>query len=260
MTPTFETVDLSVRDEVAYVTLNRPHRLNAVNGQLADELATALETCVAKSPTAVLIVGGGRAFCSGYDLKESVSNGDQQAHVGQIERVQDVTRLLRRIPCPVVAGVRGYALGAGCEIALGCDLIIAEANAVFGFPEVGVGLGITGGVTELLPRVVGPTRAKWLVFFSERLTAAEAQELGMINLVVGDGQLETTCDDVVRRISGLPRFALSVAKRQLNSGFSSDFEAVLSHETTGAIACQESHDALEAANAFQVRSAAKETA
>jgi enoyl-CoA hydratase/carnithine racemase len=246
------TVSVEQTELVATIWLDRPHVLNAVNGELSSALAAALEGLLDHPPRVVLIRGRGRSFCSGFDLKQE-DVGDRMRQLGDIERIQDVTRLIRRLPCPVVAVVHGYALGAGCELALGCDLIVASENATFGFPEVGVGLGITGGVTQLLPNVVGPARAKWLVFLSERFDARCALELGLVNQVVPEQQLDGAAAALAERLAVLPAFAVAVAKRELNEGPNSGTEDLLARESLGAVACQDSSEAAAASREFRGR-------
>src|SRR5689334_18258727 len=154
-------VELSVDADVAVIALNRPQRLNAVNDQLVEGLLAALSEVEAGDCGAAVLTGRGRAFCAGHDLKEP--RGDADGLLGRLEHLQDVTRRIRGLSIPVIAAVHGHAVGAGAEFALGCDLVVAAEGTRFRFPEVGVGLSVTGGVTKLLTLLVGPLRAKEMV-------------------------------------------------------------------------------------------------
>src|SRR5215471_20194463 len=176
-------VGYQVADGIAVVTLNRPHRLNAVVPELVEGLCAALSQARADQVGACVLTGAGRAFCSGYDLKQEPELISENEDRRRLQRTQDVTRLVRQAPFPVIAAVHGYALGAGCEFALCSDLVVAASDAQFGFPEVSVGLGVTGGISRLLPLAVGMARAKELVLLGEDYSAAQALELGLINWV-----------------------------------------------------------------------------
>ena len=184
MDDTSGTVEYEVDGGVAWVFLNRPHHLNAVIPQLVEELCEALVRSSKDEVGAAVIAGRGRAFCAGFDLKYDRGARSELAHRRQIDRVQDVTRLIRQAPFPVITAVHGYALGNGCEFALAGDLVIATEDAMFGFPEVSYGLSVTGGITELLVRAVGQYRAKELLFFSEQFASGRAKDWGLVNRVV----------------------------------------------------------------------------
>jgi 2-(1,2-epoxy-1,2-dihydrophenyl)acetyl-CoA isomerase len=134
------------------------------------------------------------------------------------QRIQDVTRAIRALPAPVIAAVHGYALGAGAEFALGCDLVVASQDARFGFPEVGVGLSVTGGISALLPHTVGLVRAKELLFLGEHLSAEDAHRLGLVNRVVPAGMHEQAALDLAVRLAEQPPAALALAKSLLDRG------------------------------------------
>src|SRR5690349_8191312 len=165
-------VELSVDADVAVIALNRPQRLNAVNDQLVEGLLAALSEVEAGDCGAAVLTGRGRAFCAGHDLKEP--RGDAAGLPRRLEHLQDVTRRIRGLSIPVIAAVHGHAVGAGAEFALGCDLVVAADGTRFRFPEVGLGLSVTGGVTKLLPLLVGPVKAKELVLLGDPIDAHEA--------------------------------------------------------------------------------------
>ena len=146
------------RDGVVTLTLNRPARLNALNEELLQQLVASLRA-ISESARAVVLRGNGRAFCAGYDLKEAAARPHPPTAEelrSLAELIQDVTRGLRTCPVPVIGVVHGYAVGAGCEFALICDLVLAGDGAKFSFPETAAGLVVTNGVTSTLPKTLGP--------------------------------------------------------------------------------------------------------
>jgi 2-(1,2-epoxy-1,2-dihydrophenyl)acetyl-CoA isomerase len=236
---------------VAVITLNRPHRLNAVVPELVEELCAGLGRARRDDVGACVLAGAGRSFCAGHDLRqehEAISEAEDRR---RLHRVQDVTRLVRQAPFPVIAAVQGYALGAGCEFALCCDLIVATSDAAFGFPEVGVGLGVTGGISRLLPLTVGLAKAKELVLLGERFSADQALELGLINWVVEPGQHLDFAMDIAARVCDRPRGALARAKRALDLGQEVGIEAAFEVEIANALALHAGSDAADAARAFR---------
>ncbi|WP_016699158.1 enoyl-CoA hydratase/isomerase family protein [Actinoalloteichus spitiensis] len=229
------TVDHQYEDGIAWLHLNRPHRLNAVVPDLTEALIGGLRRAGEEGAAVVVVAGRGRAFCAGHDLREPTPEEDLRGTRARVERLQDVTREIRRFPGPVIAAVHGYALGAGCEFALACDLVVASEDASFGFPEVGVGLSVTGGVSRLLPLVVGPMRAKEALMLGERFDAATASELGLVNRVVPTGTHEDAARELAERLRERPRTALSLAKRVLDSGMDHTVEQAMSVELDHAV-------------------------
>ena len=223
-------VDYELSESVARVYLNRPHRLNAVVPELTAGLVGALARAGQDEARVVILAGRGRAFCSGHDLKEELPPETVLATRLRVEQIQDVTRAIRRFPGPVVAAVHGYALGAGCEFALGCDLVVASEDAQFGFPEVSVGLSVTGGISRLLPLLVGPVRAKELLLLGERFGAARARELGLVNQVAVAGQHEQAAAVIAARLRDQPRLALALAKQALDRGADCALEEAMAAE------------------------------
>jgi 2-(1,2-epoxy-1,2-dihydrophenyl)acetyl-CoA isomerase len=223
-------VDYELSESVARVYLNRPHRLNAVVPELTAGLVAALARAGEDGARVVVLAGRGRAFCSGYDLKEELPPETVLTTRLRVEQIQDVTRAIRRFPGPVIAAVHGYALGAGCEFALGCDLVVAAEDAQFGFPEVSVGLSVTGGISRLLPLLVGPVRAKELLLLGERFGAARALELGLVNQVAVTGQHEQAAGVLAARLRDQPRLALALAKQALDRGADCALEEAMAAE------------------------------
>ena len=236
-------VDYAIDGGVARLHLNRPDRLNAVVPALTDALLAGFDTAAGDGARAVVLAGRGRAFCAGHDLKEPEPVEDDAQARARLQRLQEVTRRIRDFPGIVVAAVHGYALGAGCEFALGCDLVVAAEDARFGFPEVGVGLSVTGGVSALLPAVVGPLRAKELLALGEPLTAARAAELGLVNRLTATGEHETVALDLAGRCAERPPVALALAKRVIDDGMSRSVDEMLDREVDNAMITRASGEA-----------------
>jgi enoyl-CoA hydratase/carnithine racemase len=246
-----EAVELAIDDRLAMIWLNRPERLNAVATPLVDDLLTVLRRIAGDEQVgAVVLAGRGRAFCAGHDLKEAAPEGDSRA---RLERLQDVTRALRALPQPVIAAVHGYAIGAGAEFALGCDLVLAADDAVFSFPETGLGLSITGAASRLLPLLVGPHRAKELVLLGERIDGARAEQIGLVNAVVPRSKLIEQATTWATRLAGQPAPALALAKRALDRGADSAVEAALELEISHALVTEHSPDVVKATEEFRSR-------
>ena len=224
-------VEYELADSVAWIHLNRPERLNAVVPELTESLVAAFERAGRDGARVIVLAGSGRAFCSGHDLKEKLPPETRLATRLRVEQIQDVTRAIRRFPGPVIAAVHGYALGAGCEFALGCDLVVAAQDAQFGFPEVSVGLSVTGGISRLLPLLVGPVRAKELLLLGERFGAARALDWGLVNRVAPAGQHEQAAAEIAARLRDQPARALALAKQALDRGAESALEEAMATET-----------------------------
>jgi enoyl-CoA hydratase/carnithine racemase len=225
-------VDTEAVDGVATIWLNRPQRRNAVSGDLVSDLLDALAAVEdGKQPCgAVILAGRGPTFCAGHDLTEPVPPGDSRP---RLERLQEVTRRIRALRQPVIAAVHGWAIGAGAEFTLGCDLVLAAEDARFRFPEVGLGLSVTGGASRLLPAIVGPLKAKELVLLGEPVDAQAAQRLGLVNAVLPAGELHAAAQQRARAIAANPT-AAALAKRALDAGPESTLDAALELEVSHA--------------------------
>lgn len=237
-------------DGVLTVTLNRPAKLNALNDEIVEGLCRAFDT-IDPEVRAVVLKGAGRAFSSGHDLTEDLER-ETGFHTARrsAEDLQQLTRLMRRCPAPIVGRIQGYAIGAGAEIALSCDLVVAAEDAVFQFPEVSVGLIVTNGFTSALPRTLGRSLAKEIFILGERFTGADAYRWGLVNRVVAPDQLDGAVADIIARIRRQAPIAVTFAKRLVDQGFESDPEAALAREVQAAIIADRTDDASEAKRAF----------
>lgn len=225
------TVTVRHEGAVAVVSLNRPRRLNAVVPELVDDLLATLDGLDGAPVRAVVLTGAGRAFCAGHDLKQPQRSTTRR----QLERIQEVTRRIQTLPQPVLAAVNGYAIGAGAEFALGCDLVLAADDAEFAFPEVGVGLSVTGGASRLLPLLLGPHKAKELLLLGRRVDATTARHIGLVTTVVAADDLLAEAIDTAATIAAKPTAAVTLAKRAIDAGIDSSLPAALELEVSHAL-------------------------
>jgi enoyl-CoA hydratase/carnithine racemase len=219
---------------ILWIRFNRPEVLNAQNRQIVEDFLTALKSAQAdKDVKVVILKGEGRAFCSGADLGEPLPIGEAETEF--LEILQDTTRTIRRMRKVTIAAVHGYALGAGCEWAMNCDIRIAAEGAKFGFPETGVGATVTNGGTKLLPQLIGMGRAKEMVYFGDFIEAKQAEQWGLVNKVVSIDNLGKTATDMAMKIMEKSFAAIIIAKRALDSGVDMGLEEVLEQEARDAM-------------------------
>ncbi len=235
------------------MVLNRPDKLNAVTPELVNGICAALRQAIADEVAALVFAGNGRSFCAGHDLDQDLSGDSYFIEHERVQGIQDVTRLIRRAPFPVIAAVQGYALGAGCEFALCSDFVVAASDAQFGFPEIDVGLSITGGISHILPSIVGLPRAKELVIFGERFGASRALELGLINWVVPTERLLEFANGKANTLADKPRQAMSFAKSALDNGSQGNLSAAFDLEVLHALLTRKSDEAAGASRSFHNR-------
>ncbi len=214
---------------VVSVTLNRPEKKNAANGVMWDELLEVF-TEVADSDTDRVLVlsGAGGAFCSGADLSDSSSLS--RHGLARMRHINAVALALHRLAKPTIAKVGGVAAGAGANLALGCDLIVASEDARFSEIFSRRGLSLDFGGSWLLPRLVGLHKAKELAFFAEVISAAEAERLGLVNRVVSAATLDDFVNDWARRLALGPPLALSMTKTMLNNSLMVSMDQALEDE------------------------------
>jgi enoyl-CoA hydratase/carnithine racemase len=183
-----------------------------------------------------VLTGAGRAFCAGDDLKEFGSQSKDAATTRvYIERIQDVTRAMVLGDTPVIGAIRGWAVGGGLEWMINCDFAVAAEGTRFFFPEISLGVFVTGGVTELLPRLVGLRRARELIMLGERFDAAQAREWGLVSKVVPDAALMPEALALARRVAALPHGPVRDLRRILARRTGGGLEAAMAAETEATI-------------------------
>lgn len=226
------TVDRGTGDQqgIVTITLNRPAKKNAINGPMWVELLETFKDIASRDDDrCVVITGAGGAFCSGADL----SGGPAERPRHQLHAMRDVGNValaLARIPQPVIAKVGGVAAGAGCNLALSCDLIVASDEARFSEIFAKRGLSIDFGGSWYLPRLVGMHKAKELALFADIISAKEAEAMGLVNRVVPAGELDAFVDDWARKLAAGPPIALMQTKRLLTNSFAVTLEEALEDE------------------------------
>lgn len=214
-----ETIVLSKRGNLAFITLNRPHVINAYNVKMRDELWEALQAVRDDSDVrAVVLSGAGdRGFCAGADLTE-FGSAPSQAIARQVRFERGLWELWLTIPKPFVAALHGFVLGSGMEMALLCDLRVASPDASFGLPEVGLGMVPAAGGTQTFPRLVGMPQALLALLTARRYTANEALRMGLAHAVVERAKLLPTAERLARRLARQPPHAMALAREALLRG------------------------------------------
>ena len=213
-----ELVAYRTEENIGIITLNRPDALNAISGALADELTETLRGVASDEDVWVMVLGaaGEKAFCVGADLKERATFDLEAFHENR-KQVRSMFAALRDVPQPTIASVFGFALGGGFELALSCDIVIAAEGTKLGLPETRVGLLPAGGGTQLLPRRVGTSRAKELIFRGRRMDASEAQQLGLVADITRRAELDSWTMEVARDICKSSPIAVREAKKSIDS-------------------------------------------
>src|SRR5262245_14465356 len=224
-----EFVRVEVDAAIAAIRLDRPP-MNAINGQRQTELAEAA-IAIADDPQvrAAVIYGGEKVFAAGADIKEMAAASYAEMAT-RSKRLQDALTAVARIGKPVVAAITGYALGGGLELALCADFRVAGAGAKVGQPEILLGLIPGAGGTQRLPRLIGPARAKDIVFTGRFVGAAEALDIGLVDQVVPDGDVYAAARDLVARYANGPAVALKAAKQAIDDGLDADLDTGLEIE------------------------------
>ena len=219
MARSFETLLYHKEASVAYVTLDRPHVLNAYNTQMRDDLWQALEAARDDPEVAAVMLSGAgeRGFCAGADLTE-FGGAPSQAVARQVRFERDVWGLMLSLRVPVVAALHGYVLGAGLEMALLCDLRIASDDAEFGLPEAALGMAPAAGGSQTLPRIAGLPAALDLLLSARRIDASEALRLGLVHRVVPRERLGSEATALAERLAATPRPAMAALKEAVHRG------------------------------------------
>jgi enoyl-CoA hydratase/carnithine racemase len=252
-TPSF--VRTEVVDGVHHVQLDRPERLNAVSDELYADLEPALQAVADADDARVLLLSGaGRAFCAGADLKAHATRdrtpAERRAYVWAGQRVG---RLLQTMQVPVVTAVHGHAIGAGAEMALSGDVIVCAEDLRIAFPEVGLGTFVGGGLTQRLPLLVGPARARELLLLDRRLTGAEAVEWGLATEAVEAEHVLDRAWALARYLAEQPAISVRFAKQALSRAGSLSLDEALVLEAEALLACMGTDDWSSGVEAFDAR-------
>jgi len=247
----YETIILERKGSIATLTLNRPEKLNALNIKMIDELESALLGISKDKNVRVLVItGAGRGFCSGADVSD-MAQALTPVEIRYLTQTAHKTILaLTDLEKPVIAKVNGVAVGIGCSLALSADMIIASEKAQFGVIFSRIGLIPDGGSLFHLPRLVGPTKAKELIFTAKMFDAKEAERIGMINKAVPADELDNEVDTLKKQLAEGPTIAFGIAKKIINKGLSMNLSSVLESEAFGQTIAGTTEDAREGVMAF----------
>ena len=234
----FETIE-----EVAVIKLNRPKVLNAMNKQLWLDFMAALEHVQSNDALKVLIITGeGRAFSTGADLKDSKDRTVEQ-YRDYLENLQEASRKIIRFGKPTIAAINGYAIGSGYELALACDIRLAAENAQIGSPEAKVTSSVTGGAFRLVQDLIGPGKAKELLFTGDYISGKEAERIGLVNRAVPGETLMETAMEMGRKIAANSALSIKLIKKGLNMARGeTSLEALMDFEIEACLACVSSKE------------------
>ena len=243
-------VNYEVKGSIAVITINRPEALNALNSAVLDELNQTLDGVDVNTVRCLILTGAGdKSFVAGADIGEmsSLTKAEGEAFG---KKGNDVFRKLETLPVPVIAAVNGFALGGGCEIAMSCDFRICSDNAMFGQPEVGLGITPGFGGTQRLARLVSPGMAKQLIYTARNIKADEALRIGLVNQVVPQAELMATVEKMANGISANAPIAVRACKKAINDGLQVDMDQAIVIEEKLFGSCFETHDQKEGMGAF----------
>jgi len=234
----FECIMYQKSEGVATIKLNRPQVLNAMNKQLWLDFQVALEDVKNDPEVKVLIITGeGRAFSTGADLKDSKDRSIEDYRDYLVE-LQETSRKIIRFEKPIIAAINGYALGSGYELALACDIRLAAEEAKIGSPEAKVTSSVTGGAMRLVQDLIGPGKAKELLFTSEYIDGKEAERIGLVNKALPADRLMAEATEMARKIAQNSSFSIKMIKKGLNMARGEvSLEALMDFEIEACLAC-----------------------
>lgn len=249
----YQTLLLKKQEGVATIALNRPDKLNAICPELVNDLISVIDEIAQDVEIrSVLLTGSGRAFCAGGDIGDLLSSSMENP-VELMENSRQGAQIItgmRSMLKPWIAAVNGPAIGAGCNLALGCDIIIAAQNAIFSQAFMNLGLHPDTGGVYLLTRLVGTARACELIFTGKTIDATEAERIGIINQVVPLDQLESTAKEMALRLAKGPSKAIGMAKATIYQGMTMDMASLLEAEVRATCLSMATEDAKEGIKAI----------
>ena len=250
----YQCIIYEKKDKIGLIRLNRPKVLNAMNLQrwmeVLDVLAKAKQDDTVK---ALIITGAGRAFSTGADLKDSKDRSIEDYRM-YLESLQQASRKVLRFEKPTIAAINGYALGSGYELALACDIRIAANEALIGSPEAKVTSSVTGGAFRLVQNLVGPGKARELLFTAQNITGIEAERIGLVNKAVPLDALIDEAVDIARKIAANSSFSLKVIKKGLLMAQDEcSLEALMDYEIEGCLACVSTKEREQSLENFEQR-------
>lgn len=247
----YQDIIFQVKDNIAYIIVNRPEVLNALRMKTKEEIEHAIDVIAADdSICGVIITGTGRAFISGNDISEIKIDSKGEETVAMSRHAQKMLDKFEAMGKPIIAAINGYALGGGTELALACDIRIASTKAVFGLPEVRLGVAPCYGGTQRLPRLVGVGIAKELLFTGRKVSAEEAKEIGLVKKVVEHDELMNEAEALMKQILKNAPIAVKTCKELVNKGMEMSLADALVYESELNGMLAETEDAKEGVKAF----------
>ncbi|MBE5843329.1 MAG: enoyl-CoA hydratase [Butyrivibrio sp.] len=238
-------VNVEVKDKIAVLTINRPEALNALNSAVLDDLSAALDSIDVNTVRALVLTGAGeKSFVAGADIGEmsTLTKAEGEAFG---KKGNDVFRKLETFPIPTIAAVNGFALGGGCEISMSCDIRICSDNAMFGQPEVGLGITPGFGGTQRLARLVGAGMAKQLIYTARNIKADEAKRIGLVNEIYTLEELLPAAEKMANTIAANAPIAVRACKKAINEGLQLDIDKAIELEEKIFGDCFETEDQRE---------------
>jgi enoyl-CoA hydratase len=253
----YKNIIFQVEEQISTITFNRPKVLNALNEVSLKEFSHAIDKVAGDEDIRVLILtgAGDKSFVAGADITEFLKFNALKAKIFS-EMGNGIVNKLQELPIPVIGAINGFALGGGCEIVIACDFIYASENAMFGLPEINLGIIPGFGGTQRLPRLIGKNRAKEMIFTGKMIPAAEAQAMGLVNKVCARDQLMDEVLNVAKIIVSKGKVSLRAAKQAINTGMDVDLKTGCRIEIDAFAICLASPDAKEGTQAFLEKRAA----
>lgn len=244
-------IDFEIIDGVGVIRLNRPDKYNSFVREMALYLQTLLKKCEEDAAVrAIYLTGNGKAFCAGQDLAEAIDpNGPELSKIVS-EHYNPIISLIRSVNLPIVCGVNGVAAGAGANIALACDLTIASNESSFIQAFSKIGLIPDSGGTYFLPRIIGMQKATALMMLGDKVSAVEAENMGMIYKVVDSNELDKVALSVATKLAKMPTYALALTKQALNASYNNSLNEQLELEDNLQTKAGKSNDYSEGVNSF----------
>ncbi len=248
---THQTLKYEVTDGVALITLNRPKALNAINRMMIQELTQVLNQAEEDQNVRILILTGAeeKAFAAGADITELQHLSPLEA-LHSSQAFQAAFNQIERLKKPIIAAVNGFCLGAGCELALACDMIYASDRARFGQPEINLGFIPGGGGTQRLTRLIGRPRAKELIYTGEMIDAQEAYRIGLVSKIFPAAELIPAVKKLAQQVTSKGAVAIELAKKVIDEGYEADLTSALALEAQGFALCFGTEDKTEGVTAF----------
>ena len=244
-------IQFEIENQVGKITLNRPDKFNSFVREMALALQEKLDECATNSEVrAVYLTGNGKAFCAGQDLAEAIDDNGIELQKIVSEHYNPVIQKIRSIEKPVICGINGVAAGAGANIALACDITVATQSSVFIQAFSKIGLIPDSGGTYFLPRIIGMQKTTALMMLGDKVTADEAESLGMIYKAVSDDTFEATALGIAQKLAKMPTKGLGLTKRLLNETFANNLEQQLQREDDLQTEAGNTFDYNEGVNAF----------